>query len=224
MQANQERAKRSHNTSPASCNTLFGRAERLRCSADPRVDPTQNGGEFLRRHLGVVGRLGTKPVAVGQSEETTQGRIGVRRNRSCSCNDFADALGRHSYLFGQTILRELHRKEEFPSSNSPGVTGVRVAMISLSLVVVHDLDVGARMRITKQRTARMRPIDYCRAPILLAAPMKLCRYSGLPLGSGTRTNTAGVVSPGKVKANRFVPTFVTGASKSRPGPSSTVVG
>ena len=65
---------------------------------------------------------------------------------------------------------------------------------------------------------------YCRASILLAASMKLCRYSGLPKGPLTRTNSAGAVSPGRVNANRFIPTFVTGTSKSRPGPASIVVG
>ncbi len=69
--------------------------------------------EFALGNLCVMGNLGTEPVAVGQAEKAAEAQIGIRCDGTLASNNFTDALGWYIYFFGQTILAESHRFEEF---------------------------------------------------------------------------------------------------------------
>src|SRR3954466_2377750 len=85
----------------------------LRRRPRPRLDLLELCRESVLRDLGVVGCLGSQPVAVRQAEEAAQTEVGVRRDGAASGDDLADALGGYADLLGEPVLRDPRGTQEF---------------------------------------------------------------------------------------------------------------
>src|SRR5579862_6255839 len=86
---------------------------RLCGGTDPRLDPFQRGGELLRGHSGVIGRLRPKPIAVRPAEKAAKPEIGIGRDRTPARHNPTDALGEYTDFPGHTALREFHWNQKF---------------------------------------------------------------------------------------------------------------
>src|SRR5665647_1674080 len=86
----------------------------------PRLDVRELVGQSICSDLGVVGRLGTQPVAVGKAEEAAQAQVGVGGHGTPAGDDLADALRGHTDLLGEAILREAHRQKKLLAQQLAG--------------------------------------------------------------------------------------------------------
>src|SRR5208337_292594 len=68
----------------------------------------------------VIIALKPQPPAVGESKETAQPQIRIRRDATLARDDVTDALSRNIDLLGQPIVAETHRLQELIAQHLAG--------------------------------------------------------------------------------------------------------
>ena len=70
------------------------------------TDSLEFGLELAPGDFQIVGLLGAKPVAIGETEEAAEAQVGIGSDGPTSEDDLADALRRHADLFSKSVLRQ----------------------------------------------------------------------------------------------------------------------
>jgi hypothetical protein len=94
----------------------------------------------------VVACLATQPPSVAEPEVAAQTEVGVCRDCALSCDDVADTLRRHADVFGQPVLRQSKRLEEFFFEHLARRDRAHGTHLHSPSMVVNDLDVGWTFR------------------------------------------------------------------------------
>ena len=114
------------------------------------TDSLEFGLELAPGDFQIVGLLGAKPVAIGETEEAAEAQVGIGSDGPTSEDDLADALRRHADLFSKSVLRQTQGFEEFLGEQLSRRYGIEKVGHDGLLVVVGYLNIcGPRCRPTK---------------------------------------------------------------------------
>ena len=95
----------------------------------------------LARNRGVVVGLASNPPAIAESKVLAKPQVGVSRYSPFARYDVSDALRGHTDIFGQAVLRQAKRLQEFFMQHFAGRNRGASAHTQPLSVVIHDLNI-----------------------------------------------------------------------------------
>jgi hypothetical protein len=111
----------------------------------------QSSSEMIALHLEVVAGLQIQPEPITRAEISREPQGAIRADAPGAMHDLVDPSRGHTDIPGQSVLGQAQRLEEIRREHFAGMYGIQLSSShakssSNVLVIVHDLNVGAKPR------------------------------------------------------------------------------